>query len=136
MQVKIGQTDVTQYVQEKSYNIDSVDDYIEWKDANRRTHRGGYSPKVMGSFEMVFIDGYTVSSGGQSSVVDHYGDFLTLLANNMTDKVLTISLTVNNLNNVLKTIQCYCDITTKSVRYTKNGSNCIVKRMTINIKER
>lgn len=127
MQVIIGTTDVTQFVQEKSYKIDSIDEYNSWKDAGKHSHRGGYLAKVQGSFEMVFID---------DPLNDHYGDILTLIANNSTDKVLTIKLTVNNLNNVLKEINCYCDITTNSVRYTKNGSDVVVKRMLFNIEER
>ena len=132
MQVMIGNTDLTQYVQEKSYKIESVDDFTEWKDAGKRLHRGGYTSKVQGSFEMVFLDGNTV----EGVVQDHFGDVLTLIANNTTDNVLDIKLTVNNLNNLLKEIYCYCDITTNSVRYTKNDSGVVVKRMLFNIREK
>jgi hypothetical protein len=132
MQVIIGNTDLTRFVQEKSYKIESIDDFVEWKDAGKHLHRGGYSSKVQGSFEMVFFDGYTV--GGV--VQDNFGDVLQLIEDNSNDKVLTIKLTVNNLNNMLKEIYCYCDIQTNSVRYTNNGSDVVVKRMIFNIEER
>lgn len=132
MQVKIGNTDLSQYVQKKSYNIDSEDEYTEWKDSTLRKHRGGYVSKVKGSFELVFIDGYT----SNNAVVDGYGDFLTLIANNSTDKKLSISLTVNNLNNTLKAITAYYRLDTKEFKYANNGSNCIVKRVTMTIEER
>ena len=132
MQVKIGTTDITQYVQEKTYDVDSEDDYTEWKDSTGSSHRGGYVSKVRGSFELVFLDGYT----SNNAVVDGYGDFLTLIANNSTDKRLTMSVTVNNKNNVLTSIVCYYKLTTKSFRYTHNGSNVVVKRVTMTIEEK
>jgi len=128
MQVIIGDTDVTKYVQEKSYKVDSVDDYNEWKDAGKHLHRGGYVSRVQGSFELVFIDGYE----GE----DAYGDFLALIAENSTDKRLTMSVTVGNLNNELKQIVCYYDLQTNSMRWTKNGSNVVVKRILMTFEER
>ena len=128
MQVIIGDTDVTKYVQEKSYKVDSVDDYNEWKDAGKHLHRGGYVSRVQGSFELVFIDGYE----GE----DSYGDFLALIAENSTDKRLTMSVTVGNLNNELKQIVCYYDLQTNSMRWTKNGSNVVVKRILMTFEER
>lgn len=128
MQVIIGDTDVTKYVQEKSYKVDSVDDFNEWKDAGKHLHRGGYVSRVQGSFELVFIDGYE----GE----DAYGDFLALIAENSTDKRLTMSVTVGNLNNELKQIVCYYDLQTNSMRWTKNGSNVVVKRILMTFEER
>jgi hypothetical protein len=128
MQVIIGDTDVTKYVQEKSYKVDSVDDYNEWKDAGKHLHRGGYVSRVQGSFELVFIDGYE----GE----DAFGDFLALIAENSTDKRLTMSVTVGNLNNELKQIVCYYDLQTNSMRWTKNGSNVVVKRILMTFEER
>lgn len=128
MQVIIGDTDVTKYVQEKSYKVDSVDEYNEWKDAGKHLHRSGYVARVQGSFELVFIDGYN----GE----DAYGDFLDLIAENSTDKRLTMSVTVGNLNNELKQIVCYYDLQTNSMRWTKNGSNVVVKRILMTFEER
>ncbi len=128
MQVIIGDTDVTKYVQEKSYKVDSVDEYNEWKDAGKHLHRSGYVARVQGSFELVFIDGYE----GE----DAYGDFLALIAENSTDKRLTMSVTVGNLNNELKQIVCYYDLQTNSMRWTKNGSNVVVKRILMTFEER
>lgn len=128
MQVIIGNTDLSQYVQEKSYKVDSVDDYSEWKDAGKHLHRMGYVSKVQGSFELVFLDGYNGHDG--------YGDFLNLIASNSQDKRLTIKVTVGNLNNQLKEIECYYDLKTNSMRWTKNGSNVVVKRILMTIEER
>jgi hypothetical protein len=115
-------------VQEKSYKVDSVDDYSEWKDAGKHLHRMGYVSKVQGSFELVFIDGYNGH--------DAYGDFLNLIADNSSDKRLIIKVTVGNLNNQLKEIECYYDLKTNSMRWTKNGSNVVVKRILMTIEER
>lgn len=132
MQVKIGTTDVTEFVQEKTYNINAEQEFISsWIDANRVTHKDGAYEKIKGSFQMVFIDGYTLNN----AVVDHFGDVLTLLANNTSQGVTTLSLTVNNQNGLLKTISCYVKIKANPMRYTNNGSNAVVKRVIFNIEE-
>ena len=132
MQVILGTTDLTAYVQEKTYNVDAEDDYTAWQDAGGHDHRGGYLEKVKGSFDLVFFDGYSENN----VVVDHYGDFLTLIANNSTDKRLTMKVSVNNKNNLLKEIVCYYELKSKPFRYANNGSNVIVKRVTMTIEER
>lgn len=131
MQVIIGNTDVTQYVQQKTYDVNTEKKYITWTDSNYTEHRDAIYEKVVGSFQMVFIDGYEKDG----AVVDGFGDFLELLEENTSQGVTTISLTVNNQNAELKTISCFVDIHADPMLYPNNGSNAVVKRVTLSIKE-
>ena len=132
MQVKIGSTDVTQYVQEKTYDINAEKKYTStWTDSNHVEHRDGAYEKITGTFQMVFIDGYTANN----TIVDGFSDFLTLLSNNTSGGVTAMSVTVNNQNGVLKTISAYVDLKASPMRYPNNGSHAVVKRVTVTVKE-
>jgi len=131
MQVIIGSTDITEYIQEKTYDINAQRSYTSWTDSNFREHRDNIYEKISGSFQMVFFDGYSVNG----VTVDKFADLLDLVEANTTDGVTTLRLTVNNLNAELKTISCYVDIQANPMLYAKNGSNVVVKRVTFNVQE-
>jgi len=126
MQVLLGTTDVTSVVQEKSYKVDKVPKYKAWKNANNVEVWSNLHYKVEGSFEAVFIPGLTMS----------YSDFKTALDAVTTARgVTTLSLTVNNEDGVLETINAHVTINFEPMIDLKNGSNIIFKKATITVKE-
>lgn len=125
MRVVIGGVDVTSAVQESTYKIDSVAKYEEWKDAGNKRHRGNIHYKVEGTFDMVFLPVYSME----------FSTFLSLLNANTADGVTTLSLSVNNLDGQVRIIRCFVTIESMPMRYTKNGSDIVVKRCTVTIEE-
>lgn len=125
MQLKIGTTDVTSAVQESTYKIDRKPIYEEWKNANNVTIHSNIHRKISGSFDMVFLPGYSME----------YDDFLTILNANTVGDVTTVSLSVNNLDGEVVTINCFFEITFSPIRDTNNGSNISYKRCTVKLQE-
>lgn len=126
MQVLLGETDVTSVVQENSYKIDKVTKYNAWKNANRVEVWSNVHEKIEGSFTAVFIPDLTMS----------YADFKTALdAVTTARKVTTMSLTVNNEDGALETINAHVTIEFEPMIDLKNGSDIIFKRATITVKE-
>ena len=127
MQVLIGSgntaVDVTSAVQESTYSIDSVKNYTSWTDASFVEHRFALYSKVQGSFEMVFIPDLTMS----------YSDFMSALASATSGGITTLSLTVNNLDEELKEINCFVEIAFDPIQ--KISDNLKYKRCTVTIKE-
>lgn len=125
MQFKIGTTDFTSAVQESTYKIDRVKKSVAWKNANNVEKHSNVYYKVEGSFEMVFLPGYSVE----------YSAFLQALADNTTNDVTVVTLSVNNMDGAITTINCFIDITFLPMKDPKNGSNILVKRCTCKLKE-
>lgn len=124
MQVVINDVDVTSCVQESTYNIDLKEEYKSWRDAAGYEHREAYRSKIKGTFDMVFISGYSLDYATVKSALDAA----------TTDHVLTITLTVNNLNGASQTIYAYYRIDFKPMRRISNAVT--YKRATITIEER
>lgn len=83
----INGTDISNYIQESTYEINQRDVYKGWMDANYNIHREKIRTRVVGSFDLVFL------------TETDYTAFLTLLNTN-TDAsgMLTITLYVTNIN--------------------------------------
>ena len=87
MLASINGTDISAYIQESTYKMNQENVYEEWEDASHYTHREQLRTRVVGSFELVFVQESDLTS------------FLTLMNNNMdTNKRLTISVFVSNIN--------------------------------------
>lgn len=125
MQLKIGTTDVTSAVQESTYKIDRKAVYDEWTNANNVTKHSNIRRKISGSFDMVFLPGYSMD----------YDDFLTILNANTIGDVTTVSLSVNNLDGEVVTINCFFEISFSPIRDTNNGSGIYYKRCTVKLQE-
>ena len=52
MVFKIGDNDYSGKVLVDTYDVNRIDIYTEWEDANGRTHRDVYRKKIQGSFDM------------------------------------------------------------------------------------
>ena len=121
MYVSIGNTDITSYVQETTYTMNQFDEYEEWKDGNRTKHRETMRTYVEGSFDLVFV------------TETAFNNFLTLLNNNTTDGVLTITVYVQNINQN-KTCQMFK--TLENVNDRKISNSYFYKRLTLTLVER
>lgn len=115
--------DITAGIQESTYSIDSVKKYTSWNDASFKEHRYAIHEKIEGSFEMVCIPNLTIA----------YSDFLTALNSATVGGITTLSLTVNNLDEELKEIECFVEITFNPIQ--KISDDIKYKRFTITIKE-
>lgn len=126
MQVIIGTTDVTSAVQETSYSVDRNRKFTSWTNANNVEVHSNIHYKIEGSFDMVFLPTYSMN----------YSDFLALINENTTAQgVTTLSLSVNNLDGQVVTINAYVDIEFKPMRELKNGSGLIFKKCKVTVQE-
>ena len=53
MVFKIGENDYSSKVVMDTYNVNRIDVYTEWEDANGTKHRDVYRQKIQGDFEML-----------------------------------------------------------------------------------
>lgn len=125
MQLLIGGVDVTSAIQESTYKVDRLTKYTSWVDANNVEHHSNIHHKIEGSFDMVFLPGYSME----------YSAFKTLVDANTVNDATTLTLSVNNLDGAMVTINCFLTITFKPMKDTKNGSDIIYKRCTCEVKE-
>jgi len=119
---KLGDVDITNYINYKSYKVSSEPVYNEWTDANYRKHRDEVRRRVTGSFDLAFITD------------DQYNSFLTLLNNNKTGNLLSIKLYVGSDVNALVDCYCYYKMSLQS-RKEANESH-IVTIVTMDLEER
>ena len=125
MQLIIGGIDVTSAIQETTYSVDRITKYTDWKDADNIEHHSNIHYKIEGSFDMVFLPGYSME----------YSAFKALVDANTINDITTLTLSVNNLDGEMVTINCYLTISFKPMRDTKNGSNIIFKRCTCEVRQ-
>ena len=93
---KIGTIDITEYINESSYVMNSDPITGEWVDANHVTHRDEYRRKIKGSFDLTFV------------TQQDYNDFIDLLHDNTAGVVTIITVYVGDDINDLVTINAYC----------------------------
>ena len=124
MRVVIGSTEITNYIVEGSYDVNSSDSYESWQDGNMVEHRIIVSEKVSGKFN--------VACSNQARSIT-LANFLTLWNANVDNGVISLSLYVNNTDE-FKAIEAYYKITNKEHTRTADGS--FVDVLNIEIKER
>lgn len=123
MQLIIGNTNFTSALQESTYTVDRVKKFTSWTNANNVEKHGNVHYKIEGSFDMVFLPYYSMN----------YEDFLEVVESNTINDVITLTLSVNNLDGASRTINCFLDINFRPMRDMKNGT--IVKRCTCKVRE-
>ena len=96
MLVKLGNTDITDFINPKSYKVNVEKEYESWLDGNYNEHRIYTRQKVKGSF--------TVALYGKDNMTTQA--FLDLWNACVNHNVATITVFVQN-ENVEKEIQCY-----------------------------
>lgn len=121
MLAQIGDTDITMYIQESTYNVNNDDVQEQWTDANLIDHMPSIRTRVTGEFELVFVTDEALD------------DFITLLQNNTTDGYVTMTIMVNNENRVSEHQLFYkfASLTSRII-----STNYVYKRFKMTITER
>lgn len=112
----IGDTDLTKYVLNDSYNIQLDRKFEEWTDANYTKHRIYTANKVSGSFGII--------CGSANGITAD--EFLELISNNSESNILTITLFVPNTNS-MDAIECFYSL--ESTKFDSNGKNVLTLKL-------
>jgi hypothetical protein len=123
MLVFVGGTDITEFVNEKTYALNEEKTFESWKDGNFREHRIYTSKKVKGTFEVAL---YGASNMDLQA-------FLDLWNSEVNNEIITLGVHVNNTNE-FRVINAYYAIVGNSHREIANGGFLDV--LTIEISER
>lgn len=111
MVFKIGENDYSGKVLVDTYNVNRIDIYTEWDDANGTTHRNVYRKRIEGEFEM------------KISRISEYQAFITDVQSHTTNGgYVPCEVCVNNYNE--ENVQAdlfidYAPIKTMQPNYTK-----------------
>ena len=119
---KLGETDITKYINEKSYKMVSEPVFNEWTDANYTKHRDEVRRRIKGSFTLGFVQDSELTA------------FNTLLATCKSGNLLTISVYVGGDVNALTAIVCYYTMETASRR--EANANYAVSLVNFTVEER
>lgn len=119
---KLGDVDITNYINYTSYDVVSVPVTNGWTDANYSDHLDEVRRRIQGGFKLAFIKD------------DDYNSFITLLNNNKAGNLLHITLYVSSDINALVDCFVYYKITQVSRREADSGY--IVTILQMDVKER
>lgn len=120
----VNNTNLTPYIVDGTYSINSADTYESWKDGNMVEHRVIITHKISGSFEIACsnrANGITLS------------DFLDLWNGIVDNGVAQIGVWVPNKGS-FEAIDCYYEITNKE--HILSGDGEFIDVLTVNVKER
>lgn len=111
MQVIIGGRDITKYINESTYKMDSVAESNKWEDGNFQTHKIISRYRIKGSFVVALYgqDGMNINTLNQ------------LFEAATTDNVTIIGVYVTNKGKY-EAIRAYCEMKTKAHRELSDGS--------------
>lgn len=124
MQVIVNNTDITNYIVEGSYQMNSSDSYESWKDGNMKEHRIIVAQKVKGKFQVV-------CSNRSNSIL--LADFLALWNSAVVNGVVTLGVYVLDTN-TLEYIEAYYNI--ESARHDRAGDGSFIDILEITLTER
>lgn len=124
MQVVVNSTDITNYIIEGSYKMDSSDAYESWKDGNMVEHRVIVSTKINGQFQVV-------CSNRSNSIT--LSDFLTLWNGAVNNGVVTLGVYVLDTD-TFEAIEAYYTI--ENVKHDRAGDGSFIDVLEIKITER
>ena len=124
MQVVVNNTDITNYILEGSYKMDSDDAYESWKDGNMREHRIIVAHKVKGEFQVV-------CSNRSNSIT--LQNFLTIWNGAVDNGVVTLGAYVLDTNS-FELLEAYYDI--ENVKHDRAGDGSFIDVLKITITER
>lgn len=124
MQVIVNNTDITNYIVEGSYKMDSSDTYESWKDGNMREHRIIVSQKIKGKFQVV-------CSNRANSIT--LADFLNVWNGAVNNGILTIGVYVLDTGS-FEAIEAYYEM--ENVKHDRAGDGSFIDVLEISIQER
>ena len=116
---KLGDTDITKYINYTSYNVSSVPITNEWTDANYNLHSDEVRRRIEGSFDLAF-----------TSDTD-YNAFISLINSNKAGNLLSITLYVGSDVNALVPCYCYYKIELKSRKEANESYIVTILQMTV-----
>lgn len=108
--VVVNDTDITEYVNWKTYSVYADEKYEAWEDGNFVEHRVYTRSKLKGSFTV-----WLCEAGGMST-----DDFLELWNGAVQNNVVTIGL-FDMASNSMKAIEAYYDIKPSKHRELSDG---------------
>lgn len=120
----VSNTNLTPYIVDGSYDIQTENKYESWNDANMVEHRVIIATKVFGSFQIV-------CSNRANSIT--LADFLTLWEDAVDNGVVMIGLYVPSRDS-FEALNCYYEI--KSSDHILSADGNFIDVLTIEIKER
>lgn len=118
----VDSNDLTDYIVDGSYDVNTEDAYESWQDGNMVEHRVIVGQKVVGSFSILCSD-KTIT----------LADFLTYWNNAVDNGVVTIGLYVPSLNS-FEALNCYYEIT--NAEHIKRVDDSFIDVMKVIVKER
>lgn len=124
MQVVVNNTDITNYIVEGSYKMDSNDVYESWKDGNMREHRVIVAQKISGEFQVV-------CSNRSNSIT--LQNFLAIWNGAVDNGVVTLGAYVLDTNS-FELLEAYYDI--ENVKHERSGDGSFIDVLKITITER
>lgn len=124
MQVVVNNADITNYIVEGSYKMDSSDASESWKDGNMVEHRVIVATKINGQFQVA-------CSNRANSIT--LNDFLALWNGAVNNGVVTLGVYVLN-KGTFEAIEAYYEI--ENVKHDRAGDGSFIDVLEIKIKER
>lgn len=119
MVFKIGDKNYSDKVLMDTYDMNQIDIFTSWEDANGITHRDVYRKKIKGQFDM------------KISKLSEYQEFLNDVQNyRNVDNFVSCVLAVNNLDAENIQAECFIEYTpirTRNNNYTKGYLSFTVK---------
>lgn len=123
MVFKINNTDYSSKVVMDTYNVNRIDVFTEWEDANGTKHRDVYRRKIQGDFEMLI------------SNMSEYAAFIQDIRNNRTNGgYVKCKVAVNNYN--LEDVEADLFIDYEPVRTRMNNYTKGYLSFTVRVEER
>lgn len=107
--LKIGGTDLTPYIDKQNYEVNNVDEFEEWTDANHVKHRHVIRQRLSGNLSIGFRSTTEITN------------FLTLMGNNLQSGGYYNAQIFANDDNTLHTTEIFIDDISKIKRDVLNG---------------
>lgn len=119
----VNNTNLTPYIVDGTYNVNSEDVYESWKDGNMKEHRVIVAQKISGSFDIACSNRTTGIS---------LDTFLSTWNSAVNNGVATIGLWVPS-KGAFEALECYYDIVSKD--HILSGDGSFIDVLTVQIKE-
>ena len=124
MQVVVNGHDITNYIVEGTYKMDSEDSYVSWQDGNFLEHRIITGQKIKGKFQVI------CSNRSNSITLE---DFLNYWNQAVNNGVVTIGVYVLDTN-MFEAIEAYYEI--ENVKHDRAGDGSFIDVLEITIQQR
>ena len=124
MRVVINGHDITNYIVEGTYKMDSEDSYVSWQDGNFLEHRIITGQKIKGKFQVI------CSNRTNSITLENFLNYWDQAVNN---GVVTIGVYVLDTN-TFEAIEAYYEI--ENVKHDRAGDGSFIDVLEITIQQR